>query len=83
LRPILMTSFAFVLGCVPLFIATGAGSMGRQIMGTAVIGGMLAATGLAIFVIPALYVLVEKVSERWGQKSQEVALPEPHPMEAD
>ena len=56
LRPILMTSFAFVLGCVPLFIATGAGSVGRQIMGTTVIGGMLAATGIAIFIIPALYV---------------------------
>src|SRR5215468_4075441 len=62
LRPILMTSFAFILGCVPLFIATGAGSVGRQIMGTTVIGGMLAATGLAIFIIPALYVLVERLS---------------------
>ena len=62
LRPILMTSFAFVLGCVPLFIASGAGSVGRQIMGTTVIGGMLAATGIAIFIIPALYVLVEKMA---------------------
>ena len=62
LRPILMTSFAFILGCVPLFIATGAGSVGRQIMGTAVIGGMLAATGLAIFIIPALYVMVERLA---------------------
>jgi HAE1 family hydrophobic/amphiphilic exporter-1 len=62
LRPILMTSFAFILGCVPLFIATGAGSVGRQIMGTTVIGGMLAATGIAIFIIPALYVLVERVA---------------------
>ena len=62
LRPILMTSFAFVLGCVPLFIATGAGSVGRQIMGTAVIGGMLAATCLGIFIIPALYVLVERLA---------------------
>ena len=62
LRPILMTSFAFVLGCVPLFIATGAGSVGRQIMGTTVIGGMLAATGIAIFIIPALYVIVERVA---------------------
>jgi hydrophobic/amphiphilic exporter-1 (mainly G- bacteria), HAE1 family len=84
LRPILMTSFAFILGCVPLFIATGAGSVGRQIMGTAVIGGMLAATGLAIFIIPALYVLVERVA---GLKKADVPgtanLPEPHPMEAD
>src|SRR5271166_67499 len=62
LRPILMTSFAFVLGCVPLFIATGAGSVGRQIMGTAVIGGMVAATGIAIFIIPALYLLVERIA---------------------
>src|SRR5215469_11491520 len=64
LRPILMTSFAFVLGCVPLWVATGAGSVGRQIMGTAVIGGMLAATGMAIFIIPALYVIVEKLASR-------------------
>jgi hydrophobe/amphiphile efflux-1 (HAE1) family protein len=62
LRPILMTSFAFILGCVPLFVATGAGSVGRQIMGTAVIGGMLAATALGIFLIPALYVLVERLA---------------------
>jgi len=62
LRPILMTSFAFILGCVPLFIATGAGSVARQIMGTAVIGGMLAATVLGIFIIPALYVIVERIA---------------------
>jgi len=62
LRPILMTSFAFILGCVPLFIATGAGSVGRQIMGTTVIGGMLAATAIAIFIIPALYVMVERLA---------------------
>src|SRR5215207_2559196 len=51
MRPILMTSFAFVLGCVPLAIASGAGAVSRQVMGTCVIGGMLAATGLAIFLI--------------------------------
>ena len=84
LRPILMTSFAFILGCVPLFIATGAGSVGRQIMGTAVIGGMLAATGLAIFIIPALYVLVERVAGlKKGDVQVPVNVPEPHPMEAD
>src|SRR5262245_62836055 len=70
LRPILMTSFAFVLGCVPLFIATGAGSVGRQIMGTAVIGGMLAATGIAIFIIPALYVLVQRVANLSKRREQ-------------
>jgi HAE1 family hydrophobic/amphiphilic exporter-1 len=84
LRPILMTSLAFILGCVPLFIATGAGSVGRQIMGTAVIGGMLAATGIAIFIIPALYVLVERVAslgKRRGHVSANVS--EPSPVEAD
>jgi hydrophobic/amphiphilic exporter-1 (mainly G- bacteria), HAE1 family len=61
-RPILMTSFAFILGCVPLWTASGAGSVARQIMGTAVIGGMLAATAIGIFFIPAVFYLVEKVS---------------------
>jgi HAE1 family hydrophobic/amphiphilic exporter-1 len=64
LRPILMTSFAFVLGCVPLWIATGAGSVARRIMGTTVIGGMLAATLLAVFLIPVLFVTVERLSKR-------------------
>jgi hydrophobic/amphiphilic exporter-1 (mainly G- bacteria), HAE1 family len=64
LRPILMTSFAFVLGCVPLWTATGAGSVARQIMGTTVIGGMLAATLIAVFIIPVLFVTVERLSRR-------------------
>jgi HAE1 family hydrophobic/amphiphilic exporter-1 len=84
LRPILMTSFAFILGCVPLFVATGAGSVGRQIMGTAVIGGMLAATGLAIFIIPALYVIVERVASiRKGRARVPATVPEPSPVEGD
>jgi HAE1 family hydrophobic/amphiphilic exporter-1 len=62
LRPILMTSFAFIFGCVPLWLASGAGSVARQIMGTAVIGGMLAASGIGIFLIPAIFYLVEKWS---------------------
>jgi len=62
LRPILMTSFAFILGCVPLWTASGAGSVGRQIMGTTVIGGMLAASAIGIFLIPAIFYLVEKLS---------------------
>jgi len=64
LRPILMTSFAFVLGCVPLWIASGAGSVARQIMGTTVIGGMLAATLIAVFIIPVLFVVVERLSQK-------------------
>jgi len=62
LRPILMTSFAFILGCVPLWTATGAGSVARQIMGTTVIGGMLAASVIGIFFIPAIFYVVERVS---------------------
>jgi len=83
LRPILMTSFAFVLGCVPLFIATGAGSVGRQIMGTTVIGGMLAATGIAIFIIPALYVLVERITGGKEQEHDAPALAKPAAVEGD
>ena len=83
LRPILMTSFAFILGCVPLWFATGAGSVARQIMGTTVIGGMLAATALGIFIIPALYVLVERIASVRKQRTAAAAVPQPHPMEAD
>jgi HAE1 family hydrophobic/amphiphilic exporter-1 len=64
LRPILMTSFAFILGCVPLAIASGSGAIARKVMGTAVIGGMLTATCIAIFIIPALFYLVEKLAHR-------------------
>jgi HAE1 family hydrophobic/amphiphilic exporter-1 len=59
LRPILMTSFAFILGCVPLWTASGSGAIARQVMGTTVIGGMLAASLLAIFLIPVSFYLVE------------------------
>jgi HAE1 family hydrophobic/amphiphilic exporter-1 len=59
-----MTSFAFILGCVPLWIAKGAGAFGRRILGSVVIVGMLAATGIAIFVIPSLFVMVEKFATR-------------------
>src|ERR1700739_1261556 len=62
LRPILMTSFAFILGCIPLWTASGAGSLGRQIMGTTVIGGRLAASAIGIFLIPAIFYVVERLS---------------------
>jgi HAE1 family hydrophobic/amphiphilic exporter-1 len=62
LRPILMTSFAFILGCVPLAKANGAGAASRQVMGFTVIGGMLAASFLAIFLIPVMFYAVEKIS---------------------
>ena len=64
LRPILMTSFAFIFGCLPLAIASGAGALTRQIMGITVIGGMLAASGIAIFLIPVTFTVVETLSRR-------------------
>jgi len=64
LRPILMTSFAFIFGTVPLAIATGAGAAARQALGTAVVCGMLIATMIGVFFIPAFYVMLQRVSER-------------------
>jgi HAE1 family hydrophobic/amphiphilic exporter-1 len=63
LRPILMTSFAFILGCLPLAISSGAGGIARNVMGSGVIGGMLAATGIAIFLIPMMFYVIEKFSK--------------------
>lgn len=64
LRPILMTSFAFILGCLPLAIATGPGAGARVSMGNAVVGGMTIATGVGIFMIPVLFVVVERFFSR-------------------
>src|SRR6202007_345769 len=64
LRPIIMTSFAFILGCVPLWLASGSGAVARQVMGTPGIGGMMAASLIAVFLIPVSFFLVEKWSER-------------------
>jgi HAE1 family hydrophobic/amphiphilic exporter-1 len=94
LRPILMTSFAFILGCVPLYTASGSGAESRKILGTVVIAGMLAATGLAIFIIPALFVLVERLARKDKPKTEKAPdagaagahapphAPEPHPSGA-
>jgi HAE1 family hydrophobic/amphiphilic exporter-1 len=62
----LMTAFAFVLGTIPLAIASGAGAASRRILGTAVIGGMLAATMLAIFIIPVAFYAVEFAKDNVG-----------------
>jgi len=67
LRPILMTSFAFILGCLPLWFATGSGAVSRRILGTVVIVGMLAATAIAVFIIPVLFVLVERTANRGAE----------------
>jgi len=77
LRPILMTSLAFIFGCIPLWTATGAGAAARRMLGTAVVSGMLAATFLGVFIIPALFVFVERFASRKpapaGQPSTEAA----------
>ena len=70
LRPILMTAFAFILGCVPLWTAAGPGAASRQILGTTVIGGMLASTLIAIFLNPVMFYLVEKASHRKSDKRE-------------
>jgi len=76
LRPILMTSFAFILGCVPLIIALGAGMVSRRILGTTVVGGMLAASAIGIFIIPAAFYFVESLTlKKEGKESG--AAPEP------
>jgi hydrophobic/amphiphilic exporter-1 (mainly G- bacteria), HAE1 family len=78
LRPILMTSFAFILGCVPLWTASGAGAVARQIMGTTVIGGMLAASAIGIFFVPSIFYLVEKFSSGTSEMGRErTVLPSP------
>jgi HAE1 family hydrophobic/amphiphilic exporter-1 len=66
LRPILMTSFAFVFGCVPLWVAKGAGAAARQMLGTAVVSGMLAATLIGVFLVPPLFVMIERLVAKRG-----------------
>jgi HAE1 family hydrophobic/amphiphilic exporter-1 len=83
LRPILMTSFAFILGSVPLWTASGAGSVARQIMGTTVIGGMLAASLIGIFFVPAVFYVVERLSGAGKERAGAVTAPRPVPAEGD
>jgi HAE1 family hydrophobic/amphiphilic exporter-1 len=68
LRPILMTSFAFILGVLPLVFATGAGALGRHSVGTTIVGGMLLSTVLNLFFIPVLYVMLSSVLESFAAK---------------
>ena len=71
-----MTSFAFILGVVPLVVADGAGAAGQQALGTAVFGGMIASTVLAVFFVPVFYVVMQGISEWWGHGR-------PQPVEAE
>jgi HAE1 family hydrophobic/amphiphilic exporter-1 len=68
LRPILMTSFAFILGIMPLVFATGAGALGRRSVGTTIVGGMLLSTVLNLFFIPTLYVILSTLLSQFGGK---------------
>jgi len=77
-RPILMTAFAFIFGCVPLWFASGAGGVSRQILGTIVIGGMTAATLIAVLLVPVTYSLSERISQRFG-KMHSASLDDKHP----
>jgi hydrophobic/amphiphilic exporter-1 (mainly G- bacteria), HAE1 family len=76
LRPILMTSFAFILGCVPLMLASGSGAASRSTMGTGVVFGMTIATAIGLFLIPVCYVFVQRTIERGGNK---IPIPAPAP----
>jgi HAE1 family hydrophobic/amphiphilic exporter-1 len=75
LRPILMTAFAFIFGVLPLATASGAGAHSRVILGTVVVGGMVAASVLAIFLIPVSFYVVERISKRGGRKPSAVTKP--------
>ena len=79
LRPILMTSFAFILGCVPLLIALGAGAVSRRILGTTVVGGMLFSSFIAIFLIPVSFYLMESLMKT--KAAEPVAEPVEQPIE--
>jgi HAE1 family hydrophobic/amphiphilic exporter-1 len=83
LRPILMTSFAFILGCVPLWFASGSGAAARRILGTVVISGMLTATIIAIFIIPVTFYVVEKLSGGSRERSLDDAHEVPEPAIGD
>jgi hydrophobic/amphiphilic exporter-1 (mainly G- bacteria), HAE1 family len=79
LRPILMTSFAFIFGCLPLWFASGSGAVARRVLGSTVIGGMIAASAIAIFLIPVTFYVIE----RWfaGHEQKVEASPKPKPAE--
>jgi HAE1 family hydrophobic/amphiphilic exporter-1 len=77
LRPILMTSFAFILGCLPLWLASGSGGVSRNTLGTVVIGGMLGATFVDIFIVPVTFSVVEKVAARFSKPPRQDHTPKP------
>jgi len=82
LRPILMTSFAFIFGCLPLWFASGSGAVARRILGSTVIGGMLAASAIAIFLIPVTFYVIERLFAGRKEKTAapQVSPPQPEPV---
>ena len=66
-----MTSFAFILGCMPLWFATGSGGISRRVLGTVVVGGMLGAVLVDIYIVPVTFTIVEKMVARYSKKSRE------------
>jgi hydrophobic/amphiphilic exporter-1 (mainly G- bacteria), HAE1 family len=71
LQPILMTSFAFILGCLPLMLATGSGAAAHSTMGTGVVFGMTIATAIGVFLIPVCYVFIQRMFDRGGKNGPE------------
>jgi HAE1 family hydrophobic/amphiphilic exporter-1 len=80
LRPILMTSFAFILGVVPLVTATGAGASARVSLGLCVFSGMIASTCLAVLFVPSFFVIFQRFEERGGKKKPKAVHAEPSPV---
>ena len=78
LRPILMTSFAFIFGCLPLWFASGSGAVARRVLGSTVIGGMIAASAIAIFLIPVTFYVMERIAAGRKQKTSSPKIAETH-----
>ncbi|MEK6397186.1 MAG: efflux RND transporter permease subunit, partial [Terriglobus sp.] len=80
-RPILMTSFAFIFGCLPLWTATGSGAVSRRILGTVVIGGMLLSSIIGILMVPVTFSVVEYLSHRFGKGGKGTTMDSQHDVE--
>ena len=80
LRPILMTSFAFIFGCLPLWFASGSGAVARRVLGSTVIGGMIAASGIAIFLIPVTFYVIERL---FAGRKEKPAAPQVSPPQLE
>jgi HAE1 family hydrophobic/amphiphilic exporter-1 len=73
-----MTSFAFIFGLMPLWFATGSGAVARRVLGSTVIGGMIAASAIAIFLIPVTFYVIERIAAGRKQKASSPKVAKPH-----